>query len=357
MSHLMTHDSELVIADPSIPPTILDVAKRARVAASSVSRVLNNHPDVSPAMRERVLAAAKALGYEPDFIAKSLRSGTTYSVGFVVRDISNPLFADIAKGAEDRLRQAGYSMVLTNSEGDPDLDARYIALLRQRRVDALILALESESHPSTLEALRNFPGPLVLLDREIPSLTASAVLCDHHSGVRDAVTHLLDLGHRRIGLVAGSTAMRVTRERLRGYVDAHEDRGIPVRGRGHRGPSYIRLGAYTREFGYDQTLALLGLSIPPTAILAAGVQLASGVLLALHEREMKAGRDIAFVTCDEVDLMRVFDPPISAVTRDTILLGEMAANVLIDMLVNEAPPRVEHLPTRYVARGTTIPPV
>jgi LacI family transcriptional regulator len=337
-------------SEQPIPPTILDVAKRARVAVSSVSRVLNDHPDVSPVMRQKVLAAAEALGYEPDFIAKSLRSGMTHSVGFVVRDISNPLFADIAKGAEDALRQAGYSMVLTNSEGDPDLDARYIVLLRQRRVDALILALESESHPSTLEALRNFPGSLVLLDREVPSLTASAVLCDHCTGVRDAVDHLLSLGHRRTGLVAGPTAIRVTRERLRGYMEAHENRGVGLH------DDLIRLGAYTKEFGYDQTLALLQLPDPPTAILAAGVQLAYGVLLALHERGMKVGRDIAFVTCDEVDLMRVFDPPISAVTRDATLLGERAANVLVDMLVKGAPPRVEHLPTHYIARGTTIPP-
>jgi LacI family transcriptional regulator len=335
----------------SLPPTILDVARQARVAVSSVSRVLNDHPDVSPAMRERVLAAATALGYKPDFIAKSLRSGMTYSAGFVVRDISNPLFADIAKGAEDTLRRAGYSMVLTNSEGDPDLDAEYIVLLRQRRVDALILAVESESHPSTLEALQRFPGPLVLLDREVPSLTASAVLCDHYSGVREAVTHLLDLGHRRIGLVAGPATIRVTRERQRGYVEAQADRGVPLK------EELVRLGAYTKEFGYDQTFSLLDLPDPPTAILAAGVQLASGVLLALAERGMKAGRNIAFVTCDEVDLMRVFDPPISAVTRDAALLGEKAAGLLIDMLVNGATPRVEQIPTQYVARGTSIPPV
>ncbi|PZS05866.1 MAG: LacI family transcriptional regulator, partial [Chloroflexi bacterium] len=189
----------------SLTSTILDVARHAQVAASSVSRVLNDHPDVSPGMRARVLAAAEELGYKPDFLAKSLRMGTTHSVGFVVRDISNPLFADIAKGAEDTLRHAGYSMVLTNSEGDPDLDAQYIELLRQRRVDALILAVESESHAATLEALHLFPGPLVLLDREVPGLTASAVLCDHRSGVHEAVTHLLHLGHRRIGLVAGAT--------------------------------------------------------------------------------------------------------------------------------------------------------
>jgi LacI family transcriptional regulator len=301
-------------------------------------------------MRERVLAAAAALGYTPDLVARGLRSGMTYSVGFVVRDISNPLFADIAKGAEDTLRRAGYSMVLTNSEGDPDLDAEYIWLLRQRRVDALILAVESESHPSTLEALRRFPGPLVLLDREVPELTASAVLCDHCFGVRAGVMHLLELGHRRIGLVAGPTTIRVTRERLRGYREAHADRGVAV------DEKLVRLGAYTKDYGYEQTFFLLDLTEPPTAMVAAGIQLSFGALLALSERRMKAGKHIAFVTCDEVDLMRVFDPPISAVTRDATLLGERAASLLTDMLVKGALPRVEEIPTEYVPRGTSIPP-
>jgi LacI family transcriptional regulator len=334
----------------SLPPTIFDVAKHAQVAASSVSRVLNDHPDVSSGMREKVLAAAAELGYKPDFLAKSLRLGTTYSVGFVVRDISNPLFADIAKGAEDALRHAGYSMVLTNSEGNPELDAQYIALLRQRRVDALILAVESESHPATLEALHLFPGPLVLLDREVPDLIASSVLCDHRSGVKDGVGHLLALEHRRIGFVAGPMAIRVTRERLGGYLEAHQSYEVPVQ------QDLLRLGSYTREFGHEQTLLLLDLEQPPTAILAAGIQLVAGVLLALQERGITVGEDIALVCCDEIDLMRVFNPPLSAVTRDGYRLGECAAELLIDMLVKDAPARVQHLPTEYVARGTSVPP-
>ena len=301
-------------------------------------------------MRQKVLAAADALGYKPDFLAKSLRLGTTHSVGFVVRDISNPLFADIAKGAEDALRRAGYSMVLTNSEGNPDLDAEYISLFRQRRVDALILAVESESHPATLKALQLFPGPCVLLDREVPGLTASAVLSDHHSGVEEGVGHLLTLGHRQIGFIAGPKTIRVTRERLSGYLEAHERRAVSVR------HELVRLGSYTMAFGYEQTFALLDVGSPPTAIVAAGIQLVAGVLQALQEHGIALGTDIALVCCDEIDLMRVFNPPLSAVTRDGYRLGELAAEVLMDMVVRGAPVRTEHLPTKYVARGTSVPP-
>jgi LacI family transcriptional regulator len=336
--------------DRSLPPTIFDVARYAQVAASSVSRVLNDHPDVSSGMREKVLAAAAELGYAPDFLAKSLRIGATRSVGFVVRDISNPFFGNVAKGAEDALRGVGYSMVLTNSDGNPELDAQYIALLRQRRVDALILALESESHPATMEALHLFPGPLVLLDREVADLEASAVLCDHLTGVQEGVGHLLTLEHRRIGFVAGPIGIRVMRERLEGYLAAHHGHEVPV------AQELLRLGSPTREFGYEQMLFLLDLPQPPTAVLVTGIQILAGVLLALQERGINVGRDIALICCDEVDLMRVFNPPISAVSCDGYRLGECAAELLIDMLVNHAPARVQHLPTAYVARGTSVPP-
>ncbi len=143
-----------------------EVAELAGVAMSSVSRVLSKHPDVSPAMRRRVLAAVDQLGYKPDLLAQSLRRRATQSVGFVVGDISNPLIAEIVHGAETTLREAGYSMLLTNSESDAALDADHIRLLEQRRVDGLILSLAQEAHGPTLEALRQLAIPFVVVDRE-----------------------------------------------------------------------------------------------------------------------------------------------------------------------------------------------
>ncbi|HLB03886.1 MAG TPA: LacI family DNA-binding transcriptional regulator, partial [Gaiellaceae bacterium] len=123
-----------------------EVADLAGVAMSSVSRVLSNHPDVSPSMRERVLLAVEELGYKPNLLAQGLRRRETLSVGFVVGDISNPLLARIVMGAEAALREGGYSMLLTNSEGNPDLDAEHVLLFEQRRVDGLMLSTASEGH-------------------------------------------------------------------------------------------------------------------------------------------------------------------------------------------------------------------
>ena len=175
-----------------------EVAKLARVAPSSVSRVLNDHPDVSDEMKARVLRAAEQLGYQPNFLAQSLRRGVTHTVGFVVRDISIPLFAGIVKGAEQELESHGYSVLLTNSLQNSALEAKHINVLRQRQVDGLILSLQSEADAGTLTALRNVRVPIVLLDRELSGFAGDAVLFDHASGVHGAVVALVDLGHRRV---------------------------------------------------------------------------------------------------------------------------------------------------------------
>lgn len=330
--------------------TVGAVADRAGVAISSVSRVLNNHPDVSDAMRRRVLAAVEELGYQPNLLAQGLRSGSTKTIGFVVRDIANPLFADIVKGAESTLRDAGYSMLLTNSESDPELDAQHITLLRRRRVDGLILSLQSEEHLPTLEALRTADCPLVLVDRDIPIPGASAVLCDHYSGVRRAVDHMIAQGHRRIAVIAGPESIRASRDRLRGYLDAHQSAGLETF------PELIRLGSYTEDFGYRETMGVLDLATPPTALLSGGIQLTNGSLSALRERGLHVGQDLAYVSCDDIGWLRFLEPPVNVVSRATVRMGQLAAQLLLDLLHDGGRgPRVEPLGTTYIERGSVRP--
>ena len=160
-----------------------EVADLADVAISSVSRVLSGHPDVSAAMRDRVLAAVEQLEYEPDFLAQSLRRGQTLSVGFVLADISNPLMADIVLGAEAAMRSAGYSLLLMNSENQPELDIAHIRFFQSRRVDGMILSLTSDDDPGIRELLRGLDVPIVLVDRTLPpEYRASAVYNDHADG-------------------------------------------------------------------------------------------------------------------------------------------------------------------------------
>jgi LacI family transcriptional regulator len=324
-----------------------EVADRAGVALSSVSRVLNGHPDVSDVMRNRVLDAVAALGYEPDQLAQSLRTGETKTIGFLVGDISNPLMSQIALGAEVELREAGYLTLLTNSVNDPALDVQHLRLLQQRRVDGLLLSLSDESNPEINAALMRLDMPGVLVDRHIEGAPFGAVLSDHASGINEAVTLLTGLGHRRIGLVNGNPRVRPSRERSNAL------RRIC---RQHPGVSgTVKTAAFTPEHGYVATLELLRAEDAPTALIAGSNQILVGVLRALREMNMAIPDDISLVTCDDVPLAEFHSPPISTIARDFGTMGRTAAEGLLEQLAGQ-PARVTLLPTSFHATDSCAPP-
>jgi LacI family transcriptional regulator len=327
-----------------------EVADRAGVAMSSVSRVLSGHPDVSPAMRDRVMSVVAEIGYQPDLLAQSLRRRATLSVGFVVGDIANPLLAEIVKGAERTLRDNGYSMLLTNSENQPERDAAHVRLFEQRRVDGLMLSLASEDNPETIRLLEQFDTPAVLVDRELPpDVGASAVLSDHRSGMRAAVEHLLDLGHRRIGLILGQP-MRPSRERRAGLEEAFAARSLPA--------TYVVVeGLLAAEHGRNATRQLLDAAEPPTAIVAGGNQLLVGTLEELLARDLRVGTDISLVSCDAIDVTELFTPPIAVVRRDNREIGRQAASLLLERVGDEDPgARTVVLPTTFEPRPSCAAP-
>lgn len=329
--------------------TMEDVAERAGVALSSVSRALSDHPDVSPAMRARVEQAVRYLGYEPDFLAQSLRRGSTNTIGFVMRDIANPFFGAIANGAEHYLNRNGYVMLLANSDGLEQLESEHTQALRRRRVDGLLISLVSENSGPTVQALRTLSIPFVLLDRQIEGLEAGSVLSDHHQGVRDAANDLLSLGHRRIALISGSPTIRPTRERIRGLTDALANHRLDI------DEQLLVLGSFDAEFARRETSNLLSLADPPTAIVSGGVQSTLGVLEALADRSVVAGDDVALVACDEMPFFDVFRPPISVVARNPERIGEEAAQLLLEIAGGGAP-RTIMLPTEYRRRASSSPP-
>jgi LacI family transcriptional regulator len=331
------------------PVTIRDVAEKAGVALSSVSRVLSDHPDVSAKMRKRVEDAASELGYQPDLLAQSLRSGSTRTVGFVIRDISNPLFAVIARRCEQELRAAGYSMVLVNSDGDVEVEEGNLSLLRRRRVDGLIASLESEVAKSTQIALSRFPGPIVLLDRDMKDLNVGAVLCDHYTGCYAATADLISRGHRAISLITGSTEVRSTRERLRGYRAAFHDAGLEP------DESLLSIGNFGDDYGKAETIRLAARKPAPSAFLTGGVLITAGALRALTQLGRTPGIDIALVALDEWPLFDISVPSLASVSRDPNEMGTTAARLLLDML-NGSEPTTLTVPTTYTPREslTTI---
>jgi len=328
--------------------SIKDVAQMAGVAVSSVSRVLGNHPDVSPEMRDRVMHAVQACGYQPNSVAQSLRRGVSMSIGFVVGDISNPLMASIASAAETRLAENGYTMLLANSQGRPERDAANIALLRQRHVDGLLLSLTDEDEVPLRDEFELFAKPTVLLDRDGGAPGASRVLFDHAEGFGQATRHLTELGHVRIALIAGSQGVRHTRERMKAVRSVCSELGLPE--------PIVHTGPITRQQGRDATLAALSATPRATALICASNQLLPGVLTAIRELSLSIPEDVSLITTDDVDLAEFHNPPLSTINRDAKAFGVEAAESILRELQGAEPDTVT-LPTWFNARDSCAPPI
>lgn len=324
------------------------VAELAGVGIASVSRVLSGQPGSSPQLTQRVLEAARALGYTPNALAQGLRRRVTRSIGFVGSDITNPLIASIVGGAESVLSLAGFSVLLTNSGGVASVDAERIEVLLQRQVDGLIVLPALEDDPGTLAALRNTQTPVVLIDRTLPAdIPAHYVLSDHYRGVGDAARYLLAAGHRRLGLVVGQN-VRPTRERVRAVEDAYDSAGIAH-------DIWVHSGALSLEHGEQALEAMLSSDTPPSAVILGGIQLLEGALGVVHRRGLQLGRDFSLVCCGDAPLSRFHQPPIATVMRDSALLGKRAAELLLAQI--EAPGASEpvYLPTWFEPRASCGP--
>ena len=300
-------------------------------------------------MQQRVLRAVELLDFEPDIVAQSLRRGNTHTIGFLIGDISNPVFADVIRGAEDHARSKGYGVMLTNSEADPRLDAEHLRLFVRRRVDGIILSTAETGSVDVARELLKQAVPYVVLDRDTPrNARVSTVYSDHARGMRDATMHLIEQGHRNIALITGSEQLRPARERILGFREAFKSAGLRPK------ENLIRAGSLRPEFGTEEAIRLLRMAGRPSAIIAGGNRLLAGVLEGIHQTDYIVGRDLALVGYDNVDLARLYRPPISVVVRDQYRMGQVACELLIERLTHpEAPIRSVTLPTEFVARASS----
>lgn len=329
--------------------SVRDVAQRAGVAASTVSRVLSNHPDVSQGTQQRVMAAVEELGYRPNVLGQMLRQGATKTVGFSIGDISNPLFAEIALGAEVAFSEHGYSVLLSNSMSNPDQELRNLQVLEQRRVDGLLLSVTTERDPRLLAILGHFDGPMVAIDRDIASeFPVGSVYSDHKTGIAEAVNALYRADHRHIALVTGLAELRPGRQRAAAATQAAEQLGM--RCDVHSSPDPT--GPET-----DTIASILNAKNRPTALIAGNNQILIGVLEALDKTHLSYPADISLVTCDEVPLLRFLRPTIATVRRDPYQLGQKAADLLLDQLLGtDRTTHLVELPTAFSPGQSIGPP-
>jgi LacI family transcriptional regulator len=287
------------------------------------------------------MAAIADLDYQQDYTGTSLRRRSTMTIAFLVRDVASNLFADMVTTCEAVLGQAGYSVILANSNGEPGRDAENIRMLSRRRVDGLIASLSSESDRDTTAALRAFRGPIVLIDRTVPQLHASIVSSDHFGGVAAATEHLVRAGRARIGFVSGPNDVLAVRERVRGYKAGLRAEGAKF------DRDLVRLGSYDEEFGREQVGSLLRQDPAVTGIIAGGATLGYGALRALKEAGRRVPEDVALVICDGWRYPDLFLPMPLVVSRDAGAIGRVAADLMLESISGGTHRTVE-LPTELV---------
>jgi LacI family transcriptional regulator len=335
--------------EPKRRPTIRDVAKISRTSVGTVSRVLNNNSAVRANAQRRVREAVERLGYKPNAIARSMRTKATHAIGFIVPDICNPIFATIMRSAEEILIEAGYFIMLANTDLNPAREVAIIEVFAQRRIDALIMAVSSENNPALIKATGMLETPVVLLNREL-SKNFDAVLIDDFNGVRQATEYLIQLGHKRIGLITAGEEINPGRQRVAGFRKALSDSAI------HIDDSLIRAGTFEID-GYREAFALLDSKKPPTAIIS-GNQVLVGVLRALKQMERRIPEDLSLIACDDTFLAELASPSLTVLDRSLAETGRMAARLVLQHLHSTAPldPQRIVLPTRLIRRNSCGPP-
>jgi LacI family transcriptional regulator len=331
-------------------PTVRDVAEDAAVSVGTVSRVANGHPAVRAEVRERVVRSMERLGWRPNAIARSMRTATTRVIGSLFADVRNPLYAAIIKSAEEHLSAAGYTLVVANSDGSVEREAAILRLFAQRRVDGMLLCVSDDRDRSLQEAAAEAGVPVVLVERDMPD--TDAVHTDHAGGVRSAAAHLISLGHRRIGLITGGPGNRTGREKVRGFLRAFAEAGLPEDG------ALVRAESLSLDYAFSQTQRLLDLPSPPTAIIAGGNLMLAGVLRAVRLRELRVPEDLSLVSTGDTELAELATPPVTVVRWDLSAVGRHAAELLLSRLSGEAPtlPRRVQIPTEVVLRASCASP-
>lgn len=328
--------------------TIADVAKRAGVSTATVSRHL-----AGQRVREAsaVQASIDALEFRASQVARSLKSGVTRTIGLVVPDVSNPFFAAVAKGVESVSRQLGLNVFLSNTDEDVELENGVLQELIGR-VDGVILVPAREEADNT-EALRRAGVPIVLLDRWLNNADdLDSVLVDSHGGASQAARYLLNLGHRRIGLISGPLDTTPGRERHNGFVEVLESAGVEAE------PALVQMGDFKVDSGYQATLRLLGLPSGVTAIFAANNLMSIGMLRALHHMGVRVPDEVSVIGFDDLELAELLSPPLSVVSRPAVEQGVLAMRLLSNRIEGKGPGKRQHLvlDTGLTVRGSCGPP-
>lgn len=309
--------------------TIYDVASRAGVSPATVSRVLNGRTDVSPDLATRVRQAVSDLGYRPNGVARNLRRRVTTVWGLIISDIGNPFFTALVRGVEDVAHEAGFSLVLCNSDEDLVKERRYVDIALDEQMAGVIISAASEAD-SDLSPLIDRGIPVVAVDRRLDSAAIDTVLVDNVRGARDATKHLIDVGCRRIACITGPSRTTTASERLRGFRQAMEAAGREVPA------ELVVMENFKENGGYEGAQKLLALDEPPDGLFVANNLMTMGALEAIEDAGVGIPNDIALIGFDDLPWARHARPRLSTVAQPTYDMGREAAKLLASRVAGES---------------------
>ena len=310
--------------------TLSDVAERAGVSVSTVSRVLNRKATkhrISAGTEALILQAAEDLNYKANHLARGLRLKKTNTIGLIAPDLSNPFFAHIIKRVQKIAHGLGYSLIVCNSDESLEMEVEQVSLLYRKRVDGLI-AMPVGQRYDHFEEWLDRDVPLVLLDRCFDTLPVDSVVVDNYRGAYEATEHLIAFGHQRIALVQGLLGTYTNTARLQGYRDALAAHDLEVDER------LVVGGDFRQEKGYIETKLLLNLDLAPTAIFAAGDLITLGALQAIYEEGLRIPDDVSLLSFDDFDFAPFLRCPLTAVQQPKETMGEMAVKLLVERFEN-----------------------
>ena len=308
-------------------PTIYDVAKRAGVSTYTVSSVINRSAYVSPELTKRVMKAVRDLDYTPNALARGLQTRSTRTMAMLIPDIGSPFYARVVRGVEDRLKKAGYSLLLGNTYNDPEEQSRYLRIFRSQQADGFLLFMAAGDE-TELEKLVRGRKPVVFVGRAPRSFEADTVSADNVTGTRLAIDFLLDKGHERIALVTGQLSLSTSVDRVEGWKKSLRKRKLPA-------PSDLVLeGDWTAASAHRLTGQVLAREPRPSALFAANFLMMTGALRAIKEAGLRCPEDVQVVSSDDSEWLDVFAPPITTVVQKSYDMGQQAAELLLKRIAD-----------------------
>ncbi|WP_420630254.1 LacI family DNA-binding transcriptional regulator [Candidatus Leptofilum sp.] len=307
--------------------TIEDVAALAGVSRQTVSRAINNKGEISKTTKEKVMAAVAELGYRPNRLAQGMVTQRTRTVGLVVPDITNLFFPEVARGVQDEGRLHDYNVLLCNTDDKPEEEIKTMYSLAAQRVDGII-TMGSKATTKELTVFANTFRPIVFINRFFEHPHVSVINVDNFQGAHLAVSYLIKLGHRQIGMLVNEDFTRSQVRRVQGYQKALQDHGLSVV------DAYLVDGAPTLQGGYAALSQLLSQFPQITAVFTYNDLMALGAIRAVHDLGKQVPADIAVMGFDDIGMAAMFTPSLSTVRVDKYAIGQLAMRRLLQMLDN-----------------------